>query len=388
MTGPRPTSRIDISRAALARNLHFIRRWIGPGVRLSSVVKGNAYGHGIEEFVPLAEELGVRHFAVFDGWEAWRVHASLRRPDSRVMVMGMIHGEDLEWAVANGVELYVFDLHRLRHLAGVADNVGRAARIHLEIETGLNRTGFAAARLAEAVAVIRSSGAALEVVGACTHLAGAESIANYVRIQHQIERFDEICGDLEAAGIGPFLRHMASSAAAITYPETILDMVRIGIVQYGFWPSEETKIHWMQTTGRLGDNPLRRVIRWSSRIMSTKTVATGDYVGYGTGAMASRDMRLAVVPVGYAHGYARSLSNQGRVLVRGKRAGVVGVVNMNHLIVDITPLPEAEPGDEVVLIGKQGKAAIPVSSFSELSNQLNYELLTRLPRDIPRCVVS
>ncbi len=388
MSTPEPTSRIELSRAALARNLHFIRRWIGPDVLFSSVVKGNAYGHGIEEFVPLAEELGVRHFAVFDGFEASRVHASLNHEDSRVMVMGMIHGEDLQWAISSGVELYVFDLHRLRHVTAAARAVERPARVHLEIETGLNRTGFADSDLRDAVDLIRSADTAVEVVGVCTHLAGAESIANYVRIQHQIERFHEVCGDLEASGVRPPLRHMACSAAALTYPETILDMVRIGIVQYGFWPSEETKIHWMRATGRLGDNPLRRLIRWSSRVMSIKHVAAGDYVGYGVTTMASRNMRLAVIPVGYSHGYARSLSNQGRVLVRGKKAGVVGLVNMNLLIVDVTAVPEVAPGDEVVLIGKQGKAAIPVSSFSELSNQLNYELLTRLPRDIPRRVVS
>ncbi len=388
MSAPRPTSRIDLSHAALARNLSFIRRWIGPGVRLSSVVKGNAYGHGIEQFVPLAEQLGVRHFAVFDGWEAWRVHSSLEHDDSRVMVMGMIDGEDLEWAVAHGVELYVFDVHRLQEVVAAARRLERPARIHLEIETGLHRTGLGDGQLDDAVAIIRSAGAVLEIAGVCTHLAGAESIGNYLRIQHQIVRFHEVCDRLQAAGVDPGLRHAACSAAALSYPETILDMVRIGIVQYGFWPSQETKIHWMRSTGRLADNPLRRVIRWSSRIMSLKRVVTGDFVGYGTTYLAPRDMRLAVVPVGYAHGYARSLSNQGRVLVHGKRVGVIGLVNMNHVIIDVTSVPDARPGDEVVLIGTQGKVAIPVSSFGELSNQLNYELLTRLPRDIPRRVVA
>ena len=164
-------------------------------------------------------------------------------------------------------------------------------------------------------------------------------------------------------------------------------MVRIGIMQYGFWPSDETLINYLSKKEEKVD-PLQRVISWKSKVMSTKEVNTGEFIGYGTTYLAHKKMKIATIPVGYAHGFSRSLSNQGRVLIKGKRVGVVGIVNMNLMTVDVTDIPEIQKGDEVVLIGKQGDLAISVASFSELSNQLNYELLTRLPYKIPRIITN
>jgi len=386
MDEPRHTSTIQLSRSALKRNLGFIRRWIGRGVRLSSVIKGNAYGHGIEPFVELAEDLGVRHFAVFDAHEASRVLASRTR-GSGVMIMGMIDDHDLGWAIANDIEVYVFDPGRLEAAIATAGRVGRPARIHLEVETGLHRTGFEPDQLDTAIETIRRHSDDVVLEGLCTHLAGAESISNYYRIHDQIERFTQATAQLAAAGLKPQRRHVACSAAALAYPSTILDMVRIGILQYGFWPTQETRIYYHNQTGKM-DNPLRQVIRWSSSIMSLKQVERGDFIGYGTTYQAARRSRIASIPVGYGHGYARALSNQGRILVRGRRVGVIGIVNMNLLMADVTSVPGVQVGDEVVLIGKQGKSTVPVTSFAELSNLLNYELLTRLPREIPRVVTD
>ena len=161
-------------------------------------------------------------------------------------------------------------------------------------------------------------------------------------------------------------------------------MVRVGILMYGYWPSEETRIHQLHAGGAAGVDPLQRVISWRTRVMELKPVATGEFVGYGTTFIAPRPTLVASIPVGYSHGYARSLSNQGRALVRGRRVGVIGIVNMSLTMLDVTTVPGVSVGDEVVLIGHQRRMSIPVSSFSELSNQLNYELLTRLPGDIPR----
>ena len=165
-------------------------------------------------------------------------------------------------------------------------------------------------------------------------------------------------------------------------------MVRVGILQYGFWPTDEIRIRSLQANGEVADNPLRRVIRWQTHVMDLKTVGAGDFVGYGTTHLAARRSRIATAPVGYGHGYARALSNQGRVLVRGRRCAVVGIVNMNLILIDVTHVPRVARGDEVVLIGRQKNLSVSVSSFAELSNQLNYELLTRLPANIPRQVVG
>ncbi|MCK5169166.1 MAG: hypothetical protein KAQ75_04730, partial [Bacteroidales bacterium] len=127
---------------------------------------------------------------------------------------------------------------------------------------------------------------------------------------------------------------------------------------------------------------------WKSSIMSLKKVKTGEFISYGTSYLAQKDMKIALIPIGYSHGYARKLSNQGRVIINGQRVGVIGMVNMNMLIVDVTTLENVTLGDEVVLIGKQGDISINVSSFTELSNQLNYELLTRLPSEIKRVITN
>ncbi len=380
------TSYIELDQAALENNLRYIRRIIGPDVKFSSVVKGNAYGHGIFEYVPMAEECGVDHFSVFSADEANEVlNVSSRK--SQVLIMGYIDNSELEWAIQNGVEFFVFEFDRLNKAIEAAKNLGTKARIHVEFETGLNRTGFSRDELEKVIEIITSNSLYIDVVGTCTHYAGAESIANYVRVTNQIKTYNEIDQWFRTTGLNSHISHTACSAAAVSYPESRMNMVRIGIMQYGFWPSKETFIDCIKHEPERKD-PLQRVIKWKSKVMDVKEVATGEFIGYGTTFMATENMKLATVPVGYSHGFSRSLSNQGRVLIRGKRLAVIGMVNMNLLIVDLLECPEAEKGDEVVLIGTQGDQAISVASFGELSDQLNYELLTRLPRNIPRVVIN
>lgn len=380
------TSRLELDQSALENNLKVIRGIIGKEVRFSSVVKGNAYGHGIFEFVPMAEMAGVKHFSVFSADEAFEVmNTSMHR--SQVMIMGFVDNEELEWAILNEVEFFVFEMDRLESALMVARKVGKRARIHLEFETGLNRTGFNKKDLDRAVQLLKRNRDHFELAGDCTHYAGAESIANYVRVKSQIKRFGKMDKWLRDQGLEPEIMHTACSAAAISYPKSRMQMVRIGILQYGFWPSKETFIDSIRHFSSRID-PLKRVMSWKSQVMDVKEVNTGEFIGYGTTFMATDNMRIATVPVGYSHGYSRSLSNQGRVLIRQKRLAVIGIVNMNLLIVDVSELPDAQKGDEVVLIGDQGDNSITVASFGELSDQLNYELLTRLPRNIPRTVIN
>jgi alanine racemase len=165
-----------------------------------------------------------------------------------------------------------------------------------------------------------------------------------------------------------------------------MDMVRMGIAQYGFWPSQETFIHQFKKYQAKGSD-LRRVISWKSNIMTIKDVDPGDFVGYGTSYMANKRLKVAIVPVGYTNGFSRSLSNTGRVLIRGKRVSVIGTVTMNTMSVNVTDIPNVQPGDEVVIIGKQKRLTISIASFCEMSDQLNYQILARLPENIPRIVV-
>lgn len=379
------TSVLELSQDSLNTNIAFLRKLFGKKVIISSVVKGNAYGHGIETFVPMAQKAGIDHFSVFSTEEAYRVVSTLTH-DAEVMIMGMIDDTDIEWAISGEIQFWVFDLTRLEYALRTAERIKIPARIHIELETGFNRTGFQEKDFTRLVEILRNYEGNFIVEGMCTHYAGAESIANYYRIQKQIKRFNNFYRWFKEQGIHPALKHTACSAAAVSYPQTRMDMVRIGILQYGFWPSRETLISYLNKQEHKID-PLKRIISWKSKIMSVKTVSTGEFVGYGTSYLAQRDMKIGIVPVGYSQGFSRGMSNHGRALVNGYRVAVIGIVNMNHLILDVTDVPGIKRNDEVVLIGCQGDLTISVSSFSELSDQLNYESLSRLPRNIPRYVI-
>jgi len=383
-------AQIELSRSALKKNVRFLRRLIGPKVHLCSVVKGNAYGHGITPFVQLAEACGVHRFAVFSADEAVEVRSALSQPRD-VMIMGPLLMDATDWAVAHGISFFVFDLPTLERALAVARKHERRAQIHLELETGLNRTGLMGEELNRAVALIKDHPEQLHLEGVCTHLAGAESVNNYYRIQQQVVSFNQGLATLRAQGLDPGIRHAACSAAAFTYPETRFDLVRFGIAQYGFWPSKETQMGFLMrdaTKSKQRPDPLHRMLTWKSRVMSLKHVNPGEFVGYGTSYQTDRPQRIAVVPVGYAAGYARQLSNVGRVLIRGRRFGVVGMVNMSMMLVDVTEGKNVELGDEVMLIGKQNHLTITVSSFSDAAGYLNYESLVLLDSRIPRVVVD
>lgn len=378
------SSFIEIDRALFKKNIAFIRSKLKKGVRLSAVIKGNAYGHGIEQMVSLLEAEGVRHFSAYGIEEAnvFHLHAS---PDSQLMVMGYIGPENLETTLRRGDEFFIYDLEQLRTVIAIAKRTGLVAKIHIEVETGMNRTGIDETDLEDLVTLIDENHQRLHLVGICTHLAGAESISNYYRIKQQRNRFKAYLTFFKHRKVKFEVRHAACSAALLRYPRTQYDMVRVGILIYGFWPNRETLIDYI-TKKEVYEDPLTSVLTWKSKVMTIKHVKAGEYVGYGTTYLTNRQTKIAIVPVGYAYGYSRILSNQGRVLVNGQRVGVVGTVNMNMLALDVTEIEELEKGSEVVLIGNQGEHRISVASFGELSSQLNYELLARLPHNIPRII--
>lgn len=378
-------SLITLRSNAVKNNIAFLKQQLGSKIRVSSVVKANAYGHGIEQIVPLFEAEGIDHFSVFDFDEALRVKRNLTE-GSDIVIMGWIDDDNVEDAIREQFEFFVFNIERLRLAKKCAEKLNMKAKIHLEVETGMNRSGLNKRELNNAVKFIKENEEYFKVAGFCTHLAGAESIANHYRIQTQLRHYHKMYKVLEKNDIVPTYKHVANSAAAFVYPETRLDLVRIGIMQYGFWSSMETYIHFTRNRKNKQD-PLQRILGWQSKIMSIKKVRTGEFVGYGISFLAQSDIVTALVPIGYSCGYSRSLSNKGRVLIRGQRCGIIGVVNMNMIIVDITTVTEAVIGDEVVIIGQQGDLEIKVSAFSNISDKLNYEILAHLPTSIERKVI-
>lgn len=380
------TSYIEINQTALKNNIQFIQNAIGDNCELISVIKGNAYGHGIKNITPVLSNCGVTSFAVFSAYEANKI-VETNIKYQRIIIMGDADNEGLEWAIKSEVEFFVFDKDRLNQSVKYAKQFNTKAKIHLEIETGLNRTGFTKKELKTILPFLKENENHISIEGVCSHLAGAEDIANYFRITKQISKFNSTLKYLGKENLNYKNAHLACSAAAMNYPRTLKNMARIGIMQYGFWPSKQVKIAYLANQKDKTD-PLQRVISWKSKIMSIKNVGEGEYIGYSNSFLTETKTKIAGIPVGYAHGFSRSLSNQGKVLINGTRVDIVGIVNMNMIIADVTNLDEVKKGDEVVLIGEQNGQSISVASFSDLSSQLNYELLTRLPNDIPRILTK
>lgn len=381
------TSHIELSEGAVKNNIEFIHKQLGEGVTFSSVVKGNAYGHSIKYYCPLAYKYGIRHFSVFSVEEAFNVTKTLSHNDYTVLIMGYIENEELGWAIENGIHFYIFELDRLQATINTAKKIGVKANIHIELETGMNRTGFDVKLIDKVLAKVKENLKHVNIQAICTHLAGAEDIINYERIMEQYNRFRTFQNKVKGLDWLHPNWHMASSSATIRYPNMQLDMSRIGILQYGFFPTQEILAHYLEKN-EMNTNSLQRIITWKTRVMDIKTVKVGEFVGYGTSFFTNRITRIALIPIGYSSGYSRSLSNKGKVLIKGKRLDVIGNINMSMLIVDITNIEGVEKGEEVVLIGNQEDSEITISSFSDFSQQVNYELLTRLPQDIPRIITK
>lgn len=376
------SSTIEIDREAIANNIGFIRNLLNEKTKLSSVIKGNAYGHGIRQMVPELEHLGVDHFSVFSSFEAKIAHRYTRK-NASIMIMGDISKADISWVVRNQIEFFVYNINVFEKLLEEAKSQGKKLCPHIEIETGMNRHGLEERHFDPVIKLMRACDDYVELKGLCTHFAGAESTANFKRIQDQQAEFKKGVNYFREQGYKPERLHAACSAGIIAYPDYDLDMVRIGILTYGLWPSKEIQLYYQANFDY--QTKLKSVLSWRSEILDVKNVKAGQFIGYGNSFLAESDMQIASVPVGYGYGFSRSLSNAGRVLVNGKRLSVVGMVNMNMFLIEVTNV-DVEVGDTVTLIGRDGDKTIHVSYFGNLSEQLNYELLTRLDKSIPRIV--
>ncbi|PHR43652.1 MAG: alanine racemase [Fluviicola sp.] len=378
------SSIVELDKNAIANNVDFIRSQIGKGVKLSCVVKANAYGHSIEQMVPELENNGVRHFSVFSSFEAREVYQATRKK-STIMIMGDISNEDLPWVVEKQIECFVYNFHTLKKLVEEGIKQKIKVCIHVELETGMNRHGYSKTDWEELIDYLRKEKDNYILQGLCTHFAGAESSANYKRIQDQQEVFLNGLSVFRDNNLIPQNVHSSCSAAILAYPEFNHDLVRIGILTYGLWPSTEMELTY-KIKNKTQKSPLKRVLSWKSRITDISFVESGEFIGYGNSYLAETDMKIASVPVGYGYGFNRSLSNTGRVIVNGVRLSVVGIVNMNMFLIDASNV-DVSINDEVIIIGRHGDKSINVKHFGNLSDTLNYELLTRIDKAIPRVIV-
>ena len=375
-------STLEIDRQALVNNIAIIRSFIPKETEISSVIKGNAYGHGISLMVPLLESLGIQSFSVFSSGEAMEA-LKVKNQATSLTIMGDIPDEDLKEVMEKKIEQYVFNFYRLEKIKKLANIYGLKARIHLEVETGMNRLGFRDDELSEVLKFLKNSPEAFELIGVCTHFAGAEKKENHPRVEKQIEKFNKIKALLEREGLQPQIYHTACSAATLRFPETRMDRIRVGILQYGLWPNLET---YRAFQSENIERTLIPILSWKSHVMAIKEILPGESVGYHNSYQAKTNVRLAVIPVGYHNGFSRDASKESEVIIGEKKFPVVGFVSMNSLSVLIGE-EDIRVGDEAILIGKKGKVEIRVSAFDDFSSHFNYETLSRLPESLTRKVV-
>jgi alanine racemase len=367
---PSPWLRIEVDTDALAHNAALFRRLVPPPARLLAVVKADAYGHGLvlasRAFLAGgADVLGVHSLA-----EAVRLRAAgVAAP---ILVLGPLTADEAAVAARLDAELTVVSLEMAREIAAAATG-GRELRVHLKLETGVQRQGIVPAELAETLATLAGA-PDVRLVGLSSHYADIEDTTDHAFAERQGARFAVLCEEVAARGHPDLVRHMSCSAAAILWSETHRDLVRVGISAYGIWPSRETLVS-ARAQGR-SQLDLRPALTWKCRISQVKTVAAGDTVGYGRTWRAPVESRLAVLPVGYADGYRRALSGVGHVLVRGRRAPLRGRICMNLCMADVTHVPAAAAGDWAVLLGREEDDAITAETLAGWLNTIPYEVLT------------
>ena len=377
---PGPWLTIEVDRSALAHNIRGFRSLVAPAARLMAVVKANAYGHGLliaaEAFLEGgADLLGVHSLSELTSLRDGGVTAP-------VLVLGPLTGAEAVCAAGLGAEVTAGSLAMVRELAGLDLPTGQTLPVHLKVETGVNRQGVTEDELDEAAALLASA-PSLEFAALSSHFADVEDTTDHGFALAQMERFAGYRERLATAGFGDLDCHMSCSASTLLWDRTHHGLARVGIAAYGVWPSRETLVSVRQR-GR-DEIELRTALTWKVRIAQVREVTAGETVGYGRTWKAMTDSRIAVLPVGFADGWPRSLSGRAHVLVGGKRAPLVGRICMNLCMVDVTHISGVHEGDPAVLLGRQGEEVITAEMLADHLGTIAYEVLT-LPRETWTCI--
>jgi len=359
----------EIDLDIFEHNIREIRRIIGPRPTIMAVVKANAYGHGAAECALVAEQLGcsLAVAVVSEGVDLRR--AGVKAP---VLVLGYTPPEQADVVVRNDLEATVFSLDVIRALSVAAARHCKWAKVHVKVETGMGRLGLVPGPALSTLVAQAAGLPNLKVAGVFTHFAAADSDAAYTKAQ--FGTFEEGIAAIERIAGRGVVRHASNSAAIMDFPETHLDAVRPGIVIYGYYPSD--------TVSR--EARVLPPLSLKCRIAHLRPALAGETIGYGRTYRAGSLLLVATLPIGYADGYRRALSNKGHVLVRGVRAPIVGRVCMDQVMVDVTGIPGVCTGDEVVLLGSQGQETISVDDLAAEVGTISHEILTGIGERVPR----
>lgn len=363
----------EINLDAVSHNIAQIEQRIGKDTKIMGVIKADGYGHGA---VPIGKELermeSLWGYAVATAEEAEILRRNgLKKP---ILVLGAVFPEKYGILAKNEIRPTVYSMKQAGELERFAEKWGCVLKVHLKIDTGLSRLGFQVTEeAAEELAQIARMPHII-VEGIFTHFAMADA-RDKTMAKEQMRQFQKMKEMMSRRGISIPISHCANSAAMIDLPESGMSLVRAGISLYGMWPSGEV---------RKENLDLQPALSLKSRIVFLKELEPGRTISYGATYETKKRQRIATIPVGYADGYPRSLSNRGYVLIHGKPAPVCGRICMDQFMADVTDIPEAEEGDEVTLVGKDGAREISMEEIGDLSGRFNYEFACDLGKRIPR----
>ncbi|HHV64683.1 MAG TPA: alanine racemase [Peptococcaceae bacterium] len=357
----------EIDLGALKRNYQRLQKFTDS--EIMPVVKADAYGHGAVEVVGVLRKLGVKRFGVAFLEEALELRKHYR--DISIMVIGPTLPEYSEILVQEEIIPEIFQVEQAEALSQAAIKLQKTARLHVKIDTGMGRIGFKDNALEDIQRIARLPGIFVE--GIYTHLATADS-KDLTYAFEQLRIFDDLYQKLKTKSINIPLRHAANSAAILQLPTSHYELCRPGIVLYGLLPME----HFGQEAG------FEPVMSLKAKIAHLKTIYPGESVSYGRTFIAEQPTRVATLPIGYADGLRRSLSNRGDVLIKGQRAPIIGKICMDQTMVDVSKIEGVKVGDEVTLLGRDGSEVITADELAEHCDTISYEIFCGFSKRVPR----
>ena len=369
----------EIDLSALKENYNNIRNVASPAAKVMAVVKADAYGHSVIPCATALEESGADWFAVSNVLEALELRrGGISRP---ILILGYTPVTHTAALAVNNISQAVFSLDYARELSQEASRLGVQVSVHIKVDTGMSRIGFVyhdsiadSGAIDEIIEASRLEG--LYPEGIFTHFARADEISGEVYTRLQFDLFMDAIARLEKQGVSFELRHCSNSAACLDYPEMHLDMVRPGIILYGLYPSDEVR-------NKIKLSPVMTV---KSVVAQIKELETDTPISYGGTHVTAEPTRVATIPIGYADGYSRRLSNVGKMAVNGQSAKIVGRVCMDQTVIDVSDISGIKPGDEVIVFGK--KPAMTTDDVAKTLGTINYEIVCDVGKRVQRVIVK
>lgn len=365
----------EIDLDAIAYNTRNIKKLIGDK-DLIAVVKANCYGHGVIDIIPTLLENGVSRFAVAMISEALEIRDN--KITAPVMILGftpLYLGEEL---INNNIEQTVYDLDYAKELSKIALTLNKKAKIHIAIDTGMGRIGFLPNEKSIDNITEICSLEGIEVIGIFTHFSTSDE-KDKEYSHEQFTKMLSVMDTLKKRGIDIPLKHVANSGAIIDLPDTYLDAVRAGIILYGYYPSDEIDKNNLA---------LKPALTLKATITNVKTLEKDMYVSYGRTFKTSNETIVATIPVGYADGYLRKLAENGKVIIKGEFASIIGRICMDQFMIDVTNIPDVKIGDEVILLGEKNGLKYNADDMAKKLDTINYEVTCMLKSRLPRVYIK